>query len=274
MSFRPKWWLDVLRLYWPLNTLSAKMMSWPVAGRFLSFILLPLVTKKNFNISYLPVNANIEPVASSALNRKIIEELIRRSSHRIIIKRCSCRDSKKCKNFPAEDSCLLLGEDTNVVDPRIADHVSVNEALDHTNKKIASGLIPMVGRVRMDDFFYGIPNRGRMLTVCFCCPCCCSILSTIPYLPAEAKSSIVRLKNVAVVVDAEKCMQCRHCIDACFAKAITLSGDRIHHDDHKCIGCGRCSMVCPQQATSLVVENVDAAINEILGRIKERVNVE
>lgn len=274
MSFRPRWWLGVLRLYWPLNLLSAKMTRWPIVGHFLSFIMIPLFTKNNFNISYIPINANIEPVASSALCREIIEELIRRSSHRVIISRCSCRDAKKCQNFPIEDSCLLLGEDTKVVDSRIAKHASVDEALDHMSTKTASGLIPMIGRVRMDDFYYGIPNRGRMLTICFCCPCCCSILGALQYLPEEAKSSLVRLKNVEVIVDTEKCIQCRHCIDACFAKAITLSGGTIQHDEDKCIGCGRCSMVCLPQATSLVVENVDIAVNEILGRIKERVNIE
>lgn len=274
MSWRPKWWLEVLRIYWPLNTLAAKMMSRPIVGRFLSITLLPLFTKKNFNISYIPINANIEPVTSSALNRNILEELIRRSSHRVIIGRCSCRDSKKCRNYPVEDSCLLLGEDTRVVDSRIARHVSVNEALDHARIKTASGLIPMIGRVRMDDFYYGIPNRGRMLTICFCCPCCCSVLGALQYLPQEAKSSLVRLKNVKVVVDAKKCTQCLHCIEACFAKAITLWDGMIRHDEQKCIGCGRCSIVCPQRATTVIVEDIDAAINEVHGRIKERVNIE
>lgn len=274
MSIRPGWWLGLLRLYWPLNTLSAKMTRWPIVGRLLSLIVVPLFTKNNFNISYIPVNANIEPVVSSALNRKILEELVLRSAHRIIIKRCSCRDSQKCQNFPIEDSCLLLGEDTKGVDPRIATHASVDEALAHVSRKISSGLIPMLGRVRMDDFYYGIPNRGRMLTICFCCPCCCSILGAIRYLPQEAKNSLVRLKNVAVIVDTKKCISCGKCVDTCFAQAITLSNGTIQHDERKCIGCGRCSIVCPQQATTIVIENVEEAVEEILGRIKKRVNVE
>lgn len=274
MSRRPKWWFDVLRFYWPLNTLSAKMTRWPMVGPLLSRVVIPLFTKDNFNISYIPINAHIEPVVSSALCVKILDELVRRSSHRVIIGRCSCRDSKKCSNFPVEDSCLLLGEDTRVVDSRIAKHVSVDEALLHVRKKTAAGLIPMIGRVRMDDFYYGIPNRGRMLTICFCCPCCCSVLSALQYLPEEAKSSLVRLKNVDVIVDAKKCIQCCSCMDACFAKAITLSGGAIQRDENKCIGCGRCSMVCLQQATSIIVENIDVTVDEILGRIKQRVNVE
>jgi UDP-glucose 4-epimerase len=160
------------------------------------------------------------------------------------------------------------------VDSRIAKHVSVDEALHHFRNKTAVGLIPMIGRVRMDDFYYGIPNRGRMLTICFCCPCCCSVLNTLQYLPEDAKSSLVRLKDVDIIVDEKKCVQCRSCVDACFAKAITLSSGIIQHDEHKCIGCGRCSMVCREQATSIVVGNIDSTVNEILGRIKSRVNVE
>lgn len=274
MSWRPGWWLDVLRLYWPLNLLSVKMMRRPVIGRLLSFVLLPLITQKNFNVSYLPVNAKIDPPVSSALNQKILGELIRRSAHRIIIKRCSCRDSKQCRNYSAEDSCLLLGEDTQGVDSRIARHVSVNEALEHANAKIASGLIPMIGRVRMDDFYYGIPNRGRMLTVCFCCPCCCSVLGAVRYLPAEAKASIVRLQSVSVSVDPDKCLQCLLCIDACLPGAVSFTEGRIRHDDEQCIGCGRCSAVCSSHATSLQIENIDETVNEILGRLTKRVNIE
>lgn len=274
MFTRPGWWLDVLRLYWPLNRLGVKMMRLPVFGRLVSFILLPLITKNNFHVSYLPINAHVEPPASSALPRQILENLIRRSAHRIIIRRCSCRDSRQCRTYPVEDSCLLLGEDTKVVDSRIARHVSVNEALDHAEAKIASGLIPLVGRVRMDDFYYGIPNRGRMLTVCFCCPCCCSVLGAVRYLPPEAKASIVRLQSVAVSVDPDKCRQCLLCVDACLPGAVSFTDGSIRHEDGKCIGCGRCATVCAHQATTLTLENIDAAIDEMLGRMNQRVNIE
>ena len=73
---------------------------------------------------------------------------------------------------------MLLGEDTQKVTKGIANTLTVDEAILHLHKKIKLGLIPMTGRVRMDDLYYGIPNRGKMLTICFCCPCCCTVLNS------------------------------------------------------------------------------------------------
>lgn len=273
MSWRPSWWLNVLKTYWPLNQLTAKATHWPVVGPVVTKAIRPLFNSKNFNITYIPINAKIDPPVSTALTENIIADLIRSSSHRVVIKRCSCRDSKNCKEFPAEDSCLLLGEDTKKVSPDIANHLSVDEALEHMKKKIALGLIPMTGRVRMDDLYYGIPNRGRMLTICFCCPCCCTVLSSAKYFPKEFRSSIVRLNGLHVLVDQSKCIQCKTCIDACFMNAISIEGGKIIHDESKCIGCGRCSTICPQNATTVELDDSQAAIDEILGRISQRVVV-
>ncbi|MGP8154118.1 MAG: DUF362 domain-containing protein [Smithella sp.] len=274
MSWRPKWWLEVLRIYWPLNHLAARATGIPVIGRIITVITSPLFSDKNFNITYIPVNANIEPAASEVLSRGIIEELIRKSAHRVIIKKCSCRDSKGCKNYPAEDSCLLLGYDTEFVSPCIARHVGVDEAVWHMNSMISKGLVPLTGRVRMDDFFYGVPNRGRMLTICFCCPCCCTILNSARFFPNKFRSGIVKLRGARIVIDANKCKTCGTCIDSCFMKAIFLENGIIKHDHEKCIGCGRCTVVCPEKASVVAMDNAGTAVDEILGRIKHRVNVE
>ena len=274
MSRRPAWWLDVLRIYWPLNHLIARATSLPLIGRILTILTMPLFGKKHFNISYIPVNIRIEPEGSTVLAERIIKELIYRSTHRVIINRCSCRDSKKCKTYPAEDSCLLLGEDTKVVDPKIARHVSIEEAIRHLRQKISAGLIPMTGRVRMDDLYYGVPNRKRMLTVCFCCPCCCTILNSAKYFPEEIRSSLVRMTNMAITVDSSICKNCGTCIEACFTKAISSVGGIIFRNDKICIGCRRCVTVCPEKAAVISIDNIDEAVDELMKRIAERVSVE
>ena len=86
----------------------------------------------------------------------VLEELIRRSSHRVIIKRCTCRDHHKCKNHPIEDACILLGDGAAEIDPGVARHVSIDEAIAHMKSQVNDGLIPFAGRVRMDDFFWGV----------------------------------------------------------------------------------------------------------------------
>jgi len=273
MSWRPSWWLDVLKIYWPLNHIAAKATNWPLVGPLITKAVNPLFNPKSFNITYIPINAKIEAPVSTILTQEIIADLIRSSAHRVVIKRCSCRDSKKCQTFPAEDSCLLLGEDTKKISPEIANHISVEDALAHMNTKISLGLIPMTGRVRMDDLYYGVPNQGRMLTICFCCPCCCTVLASAKYFPEKIRSSIVPLKGLQVLVDESKCIQCRSCIDACFMNAISIEDSRIAHDASKCIGCGRCSMVCKQNATTLEIADNRAAVDELLGRISQRVVV-
>ena len=274
MSWRPNWWLGVLRIYWPLNNLAARATNIPVIGGIITRITSPLFSDKNFNITYIPINANIEPAASEVLNRGIIEQLIRRSAHRVIIKKCSCRDSKGCKNYPVEDSCMLLGYDTGFISPGIAEHISIEEAVSHMNSRIGMGLVPMTGRVRMDDFYYGVPNRGRMLTICFCCPCCCTILNSARYFPEKFRPGIVKLRGTEVVIDGNKCKKCGTCMDSCFMKAISYINGTIVHDDEKCIGCGRYTVVCPEKASVMAIDDVNKAVDEILGRIKHRINVE
>jgi ferredoxin len=274
MSWRPSWWLDALKVYWPLNHLAAKATGMPVLGPVVTKVVDPLFNSKSFNISYIPVNAKIDPPLSSILTQEIIVKLIRASAHRVVIKRCTCRDSKSCQEYPVEDSCLLLGEDTKRISADIARHIAVDEAIEHMQRKISLGLIPLIGRVRMDDLYYGVPNHGRMLTICFCCPCCCTVLASARYFPKEFRSSIVPLKGLKVGVDQSKCIQCQSCVDACFMHAIKLENGNIVHDESLCIGCGRCSTVCKGLATSIEIENSDAAIDEILGRIRQRVSVE
>jgi UDP-glucose 4-epimerase len=273
MAWRPSWWLYVLKIYWPLNHLVAKSTGIPYLGKVITYLTRPFFNRKSFNISYIPINANIEPASSTVLTSDIIAALIRRSVHRVIIKRCSCRDAKKCTEYPIEDSCMLLGYDTRVISPGIAKHVSVDEALRHMNDKISLGLIPMTGRVRMDDLYYGVPNRGRMLTVCFCCPCCCTVLNSARYFPDEFRGGLVKLKGLTLEVDNEKCRQCGTCIEACFMKAITLEDGKIIHNDAKCIGCGRCTVVCPQKAVRVLLENSNSSVDEIMGRITNIVDI-
>jgi ferredoxin len=273
MAWRPSWWLDALKFYWPLNLLMVKASRLPIVGPLITTTVRPFFNEKNFNISYIPIQAKIDPPISSILTEGIIVELIRRSAHRVVIKRCTCRDAKGCENFPIEDSCLLLGMDTQFINPEIANHISIDEALEHMKRKIALGLIPMTGRVRMDNLYYGAPNRGRMLTICFCCPCCCSVLATAKYFPQEFRASIVPLKGIEVVVDDSRCAKCGSCVDACFLDAISFENGKIVHSTDLCISCGRCSSVCPQGATHLKVDDSQTVVDDLLGRINERVDV-
>jgi UDP-glucose 4-epimerase len=274
MSHRPKWWLDFLRIIWPLTTISAKMTQWPVFGPVLAFLVKPIFTGKNFHVSYVPINATVDGTVSSVIPEKLLEELIRRSAHRVTINRCTCRESEKCEHFPVEDACLHLGEGTMNIDRHLATPRTVDEAIAHTRKMIGMGLVPMIGRVRMDDFFYGEPNTGKMLTICYCCSCCCTIMKSMRYFPNDVKKSLVLLKGLRVVVDNEACTRCGVCVAECFAGALAMGDGGIAWNESLCKGCGRCVTVCPVKAVSIVVDDMDRAIDDMKGRIRERVDIE
>jgi Pyruvate/2-oxoacid:ferredoxin oxidoreductase delta subunit len=274
MNLRPSWWLDFLRVVWPLNNLSAKMTQWPVIGKLLTIMVRPIFTGKNFNITHLPVNRDIRGAGSVFLPERVLEELIRRSSHRIIINRCTCRESEKCQHYPVMEACLQLGEGTLAIPPHIATRRTVDEALAHMRKMVGMGLIPMLGRVRMDDFFYGTPNTGRSLTICFCCPCCCTIFKSVRYFPGAVKDSLVPLRGLRIITDNSTCTRCGTCVKECFTGARMIRDGMLVHDDSLCKGCGRCATVCQQKAVSIEVADMDEAVSEIMGRIKERMNIE
>jgi UDP-glucose 4-epimerase len=273
MSRRPEWWLAVLAKIWPITWISSRATTWPVVGWFVKKASLPLFSGKNLNITYLPINEEIQS-SSTLLPVRIVEELINRSSHRVIIKKCTCRDARQCKNHPVEYGCTLLGEGTREIDERIARHVSKEEAIAHLHKTIEDGLVPMVGRVRIDNFIWGVRDAGKLLTICHCCHCCCTILTSGKYLPPEMTESLVPLKGLKIMVDADKCTLCASCVESCHMSAISMNGQGITHDMSKCIGCGRCITVCPERAVSAEVEDMDGAIEELTTRIEKLVSIE
>ena len=272
MSKRPGWWLPFLARIWPITWNSAKATRWPLLGGLIAKIALPLFSKKNLNISYIPVNRDLERADDTPLPREIVEELIVRSSHRVIISKCTCRDASSCKNHPVGYGCTLLGEGTRGIDPRIARHVSAEEAVEHLRRTLEDGLIPMIGRVRIDNFIWGVRDRGRLLTVCHCCECCCTLFRSGKYLPADAARSMVRLSGLSIRHDPGLCTHCGACAGQCFMGAVSVTGGSHNIDMDKCKGCGRCVTVCPQKALSLAIENREELIAELMGRIERNVN--
>jgi UDP-glucose 4-epimerase len=274
MGKRPKWWLTFLAKVWPITGISARATQWPVVGKVLTAMVIPLFSGKNFNISYLPVNEELKGVSSAYLPEKVLEELIRRSSHRVTIKRCHCRDAKQCKDYPIEDSCLLMGEGTKEIDPWIGTPLTVEAAISHMRRMVGLGLTPMIGRIWMDNLFYGVRDRGKLLTVCFCCHCCCTVMSSAKYFPKQAMDSIVRLRGMTISVDEGKCRTCStyECLAGCIVRAYTRENGRVVHDPDRCKGCGWCVAICPHKAVTAAVEDIGAAADEVIGRIGKMIH--
>lgn len=241
-------------------------------GKMASFVTIPLLSGKNFNITYLPINQHITGLQESLLPRTVLERIIRSSAHRAIIRRCTCRDGNRCKNHPVELGCLLLGKGAAEIGNGVSRHVSVSEAIEHAGKCIENGLVPFIGRFRADDFLWGVRNRGKLVTVCFCCPCCCLIQNTVKYLPPLSQDSIVKLKGLHIETDQVLCDGCGRCVSECFIGARRLVDGSLLYDPGLCKGCGRCITICPKQAVFAEVDDVDEAVADLIGRVRELID--
>lgn len=267
MGTRPKWYLTFLSKIWKLGYIKPSV---PVLGRLISKINANARMPDQLNISYLPVNARLD-VESLPLPVIILEGMIRSSEHRVITHRCTCRDAWKCRNYDLNIGCLHIGLPTAEEDTTVAHHASIEEAIAHLHKAVNAGLVPFIGHVAADNMIWNVSKDRPFTTVCFCCPCCCTQYDYYRYLPPAAQDSFHRLKGVTVTMDQGKCIGCGKCAKVCLTGALSLRDGKSHCDETLCKICGVCAQVCPQKAITITVENIEATINELLGRINDEV---
>jgi len=63
--------------------------------------------------------------------------------------------------------------------------------------------------------------------------------------------------NQAAVVDKNKCIGCKKCIDSCYFNALSWKSNNPELNKYGCEGCGVCELICPTKAISL--KNIDNA---------------
>lgn len=262
--------LVALPFWQPLTDFWAKTTSWPVIGKWVSY----LINDEHYNVSFIPVNESIETDDSTVLPRAIVDEMIRIAACRVILPVCLCRIGCRCHDYPMEIGCIFLGESAKQIDPSIGKQVSAEEALAHVDKSVKEGLIPQIGRVDPDPFMLGIKpyDRDRFLTLCFCCSCCCIAMRNMPRWSKDMKNRMKRLEGLSVIV-SEDCNSCGKCVKECFASAIELHGGKAIIND-ECKGCGICVNVCPVNAISLNIDNGNELVDAALRRIRSFADVE
>jgi UDP-glucose 4-epimerase len=230
--------------------------------------LHPWMSPAKNSMSYLPINQNLEQPTSTALPPQVVFDLIERASVHVRMDSCGCRTAHHCQSFTNEVGCLFMGESALEVPAGASRRITKEEAIEHARKAIDLGLVPLTGKVRVDNFLMMTPDRNRLLTVCFCCHCCCMMRSFRHIPPSQLDQVISPIEGLSVEV-TEDCVGCGTCVEYCVFGAISIQdGVSVHND--QCRGCGRCAANCPQEAVRIslanpnFVEDVESRIESYL----------
>jgi UDP-glucose 4-epimerase len=261
--------LWVSAIWQPVTDFWAKATDWPVVGKYIGWPL----NDKHYDVTFIPINQELEQGGSTVIPKQVVSEMIRRSSHRVIFPRCMCRVGCWCQDYPMEIGCIFMGEATKDIDPSLGTAVSVEEALAHVDRAMEAGLIPQIGRVDPDPFMCGVKMKDwdRFLTLCFCCPCCCIAMRNMPRWASVIKDRMHRLEGLSIEV-IEGCDGCGKCAKNCFADAIVVEDKRARITD-ACKGCGICAGACPRGAIEISISDGNRMLEEAFRRIESYADI-
>jgi UDP-glucose 4-epimerase len=229
----------------------------------------------DYEVTFIPINKELEEPESVVVPKQIVADLIRRSSHRIILPSCICRIGYECKDHDHGIGCIFMGEATLQTDPRLAKQATVEKALAHLERAIDNGLIPQIGKVDPDAFWIGVNMKDwdRFLTLCFCCPCCCIAMRKHPTWSAFVKNKMHKMEGLSITVNENLCNGCTKCVRKCFTNAIKVDNGSAAINPDLCKGCGICADHCPQKAISIRVSDGDKMLDTMYRRVKSYGNI-
>ena len=223
------------------------MQALPLIGR----LLAPLFRAEENETILLPIGEAIQGSESVVLPYPLPAPLVEGASARTILNECVCRRVEGCQAYPRDVGCLFLGNGATQIDGELGRRATAVEALAHVERAMSAGLMPTILHAAFDAYLLNIPYR-RMLTVCFCCDCCCTVRYDLRTGPQAFRDAVARLPGLTVQV-GEACVGCGACVSACDAGAIALHGGVALPDEVQCRGCGRCAAACPTGAIEVQV---------------------
>ncbi|HUM00958.1 MAG TPA: 4Fe-4S dicluster domain-containing protein, partial [Thermoanaerobaculia bacterium] len=168
--------------------------------------------------------------------------LIGESSGPWAVINCVCRQGKDlvgepCRQTSIRRTCLLMkGTARYALEKGIGEAVTGEEVLG------------LVDRAEREGMVLQPENAQDPLFVCFCCGCCCGVLSMAKQFPRPA--DYVH-SNHHAAIDPALCTDCETCRSRCPMEALHTADGRTAVDEGRCIGCGACVTTCPSEALRL-----------------------
>jgi ferredoxin len=237
---------DLLLGLWPLYKLGLWMGSQPGIGR----LLRPVFSSKIHQVTMIPVNEAIDQADHIVLPYTVLTQLVEQASFRFIMNECVCRSHENCQSHPINLGCLFLGDGAAQIHPTMGKASDIEQAKRHIQRGLEEGLYPLIAHTIIDAVTLGIPYK-RMLTVCFCCECCCAVQRGMRKGSASLLPAIQRLPGLSIAI-GEECTECGVCLATCPVGAISLNHRGAEISDG-CKGCGICVNACSYGAIKLEV---------------------
>ncbi len=263
---RPAFIYNLVTRLWPLSGLAYQLAKRPLIGA----LVRPFFNPRTNQAVILPVNESIPTPQHSVLPYSLLETLVHQSSSRFIMKECLCRTGQNCQTYPHELGCIYLGDGAATINPKLGQAASEDEALAHIQTAIGKKLIPLIVHTSFDALLLGIPYK-RMLTVCFCCDCCCTVRQGLRIGPSSFWDVVFKLPGLTVDVN-EDCIGCEVCLDVCAVQAIEFQAGRARIDG-QCKGCGRCLDSCPTGAIQMHYSQQEIIYQRLMDRIQSRTSI-
>ncbi|HUT19405.1 MAG TPA: 4Fe-4S binding protein [Anaerolineae bacterium] len=249
------------------------MQALPLIGR----LLVPLYRAEQNEAILLPIGQAIQGSESVVLPYPLLAPLVEGASARTILHECLCRHVEGCQDYPRDVGCLFLGDGAAQIDGELGQRATAEEALAHVGRAMSAGLMPTILHAALDAYLLDIPYC-RMLTVCFCCNCCCTVRYGLRTGPQAFRDAVVRLPGLTVRV-GEGCTGCGACLPVCDAEAMVLydgrasTDRRASVDEAQCKGCGRCAAACPVGAIEVRVADEAEVLGGLYARIARRTEI-
>jgi len=231
--------------------------------------VFPWTDPEKNSMTYLPVNESLKENADTVLPPQVLSELIEKASIHYRLDHCGCRLAHKCQQHTHEVGCMFMGESALKLPAGIGRRISKEEALKHADRAMDLGLVPMTGKVRVDNSLFFVPDEKKLLTVCFCCDCCC-MMGYLKHTPAEHLDQVMRPIEGLTLEVTDACNGCGTCVEHCIFEAISIEQGRAVHNG-QCRGCGRCERFCPHGAVKISINNPDFK-DEVIRRIESHVD--
>ncbi|MBN2168725.1 MAG: 4Fe-4S binding protein [Actinobacteria bacterium] len=232
--------------------------------------ITPYFKKEKNYLKWLPVNEKVEIPENAPLPPELLDRCIEEASHRVIIEGgCFCRILNDCQHYPHDLGCLFMGDSALEVPESISREVTIEEAKTHARKGLEAGLVPLIGKVRIDNLGFSVKDRGKLLTVCFCCECCCISRYLHDMEAADLVPLWTGLEGITVEV-TDDCTGCGVCRDACYTRAINIPYGKAQISDY-CKACGRCVTACPNNAIKIHIDDPEF-LDKTLDRIRAEVD--